>query len=77
VVNIRIFRNILDWIAIIGGVLKIIISGITFLVGSFLGFTQTFGLIYSMYKDKNKDVLDAVNIHPSFWKRMKLYFLSH
>ena len=68
--HIRIFRDLLDWVAVVGGVLKMLISGVTFLVGSFIAFTQTFGLIQKMYKNENKDLLGAVNIRPGFWKRM-------
>ena len=49
-----------------GGVLNIFMSGVIFLFGSFLAFTQTFGLIYSMYIEENERVLKAAKINPTF-----------
>jgi len=36
---------------------EIVLFWVTFLVGGFLTFTQTFGLIYMMYKKENERVL--------------------
>jgi hypothetical protein len=71
---IRRFKLVLDWVAILGGLLKMMLTAVTLLAGRFLRFTQTYKLIHKIYEKENERVLDKSrrpkSLHPSLWKRL-------